>query len=225
MDRRTDTEALRSEQGGYDLASRDPAVVSVIYGVARTLTRVLIEMTCDFRVRGARNVPRRGGVILASNHESYLDPILIGTALRRPTGFFARKSLYDNRFFGRLIWNLNAIPVSRDQLSPEALRRAVQALKGGWPLVVFPEGTRSADGRLKPLRRGLALLAARAAVPVVPIRVRGAYAVWPRHRHFPQPGRIRVAFGPPVVYDRRTDTYDSFTERMYRSLAGLGGGQ
>jgi 1-acyl-sn-glycerol-3-phosphate acyltransferase len=187
--------------------------------------KALACMYLDVRVSGICNVPRRGGVILASNHQSFMDPVIIGTSLRRPLAYLARQSLYRNRFFGRMILALNAMPVPTAHFSPEALRRAVRLLRGGWPLVIFPEGTRTEDGKLLPLRRGISLLAARAGAPVTPVRISGAFESWPRHRLFPRPGKITIAFGPLLVYDSRTDTYDSFTKRLYQSLIGLGGGR
>ena len=202
----------------------DPVKARLFYIISKILLRLGLEYYFDLRVTGRRNVPRRGGVILASNHQSFLDPALIGTTLRRPCAFLARQNLYDNHVFGRIILGLNAMPVPRNHLSPEALRRAVGVLKRGWPLALFPEGTRTEDGQLQPLRRGLALLAVRAEVPVTPVRISGAYEAWPRQRRFPCRGKIGVAFGPLLVYDGRTDTYDSFTESVHCSISSLGGG-
>jgi 1-acyl-sn-glycerol-3-phosphate acyltransferase len=196
----------------------------LFYRLVRLVGTVAFQLCYGLRAIGRNNVPRRGGAVIASNHQSFMDPWLLGVAARRPLAFLARQDLFASPLFGRVISNLSAIPVPRESLSPEALRRAVRALRGGWPLVVFPEGTRTHDGRIAPLRRGIGLLADRAGVPVVPARIAGAFAAWPRHRTLPRiRGRVTIAFGPVLVYDRRTDTYDSFTERLAHALAALPG--
>jgi 1-acyl-sn-glycerol-3-phosphate acyltransferase len=204
----------------------DPGARNLFYKAVRATALLYLEGFYGLRVSGRRALPRRGGFVLASNHQSFLDPMVLGVASPRPLAFLARESLFQHPLFGLIIRKLNAIPVATDSLSPDALRRAVQVLKRGWPLVVFPEGTRSPDGRLHPLRRGVALLAVRAGVPVIPVRIFGAYAAWPRHRKFPRSrGRIAVAFGPLLVYDSQSDTYDSYVETISRALRRLGEGR
>ncbi len=177
----------------------------------------------QLRVRGRRYIPRQGGLIVAANHQSFLDPVILGVAARRPLAFMARRSLFKG-FFGELIGALNAIPIPRESFTPGALRQALSALRSGWALVVFPEGTRTADGSLSALRRGVALLAALSAVPVVPAGIQGAFGVWPRFRKLPFIwGKISVAFGPIMVYDKRFDSYDGFTERLAEALFALTG--
>ena len=176
------------------------------------------------RVLGRGRIPRRGPFILASNHQSFFDPLVLGVASRRPLAYFARRSLFRIPLFSQVIANLNAIPVPRGSFSPDALKRALAALGQGWPLVVFPEGTRTPDGTVRPLRRGIGLLAARSGVPVLTARIAGAFAVWPRQRKFPRfSGEIAVAFGPLLVYDSRTDTYYSFAAKVSRAFVELSG--
>jgi 1-acyl-sn-glycerol-3-phosphate acyltransferase len=206
---------------GDTFALGDPRRTRWFYFTVKFLTGALLYRCYGLRVRGRHRLPRRGGVILASTHQSFMDPVILGVSARRPLAYLARESLFRSPAFSLVIHGLNAIPVSRDALSPEALRRAVRALRAGWPLVVFPEGTRTEDGSVGPLRRGIALLAARAGVPVTPVRIAGAFQTWPRHRKFPRRrGRIAVAFEPLLVYDRRTDTYDSFVKKISRALRG-----
>lgn len=208
--------------GGGGLAVKETDAPLWVFRTARALCSVLLSAGMKVRVRGREHIPSRGGVIVASNHQSFLDPVLLGCASRRPFAFLARDSLFRSALFGGLIRSLNSYPVPRDSLSPEALRRAVAVLRKGWPLVVFPEGTRTRDGRMGPLRRGVSLLAVRAGVPVLPARIDGAFLVWPRQHRLPRSGKIRVAFGPLLLYDTRTDTYGGFTERIARSIAALG---
>ncbi|MGF1632892.1 MAG: lysophospholipid acyltransferase family protein [Phycisphaerae bacterium] len=146
-------------------------------------------------------VPRHGGVMLASNHQSFLDPILVAVHLRRPTAFLARDGLFKNPFFGRLITDLNAFPVNQERGDLGAMRQAISVLQAGWTLNVFPEGSRTEDGRMQPIKPGAALVIKKACVPVVPIAIRGSYEAWPRHRKLPRPGNIFVLYGDPVRLD------------------------
>ena len=150
------------------------------------------------RVFATANVPRRGGVLIVSNHQSYLDPLLLGYGLRRELAFMARRSLFRNKWFGTLIRKLNAFPVTRSGPDAGAFREAVNRLRNGWALVVFPEGTRTRDGSIGPFRPGVSLIARRASVPVVPAVVEGPYRAWPR-RGGMRLERLSVAFGKPIM--------------------------
>jgi len=154
-----------------------------------------------FRIRvwGVERVPRQGGFILASNHASFLDPPAVGVALARQVRFFARRSLFDVPLVGRLIASWRAVPISRGASDIAAIRQAVDVLRRGQGIVLFPEGTRSNDGRVGEFRPGFVAVAARARVPIVPVAVHGAFAAWPRTRRLPRAGRIHVAYGEPIA--------------------------
>jgi 1-acyl-sn-glycerol-3-phosphate acyltransferase len=143
-------------------------------------------------------VPPAGGALLASNHQSFLDPVLVGTPLRRQVYYMARRSLFGVPGLGRYMRALKAFPVERVGVDRGAMRQAVALMRAGQAVVVFPEGTRSPDGQVQPFRAGFALLAAQAGVPTVPVGIDGAFEAWPRQRGFPWLGRVRVAYGEPV---------------------------
>ncbi len=208
-------------QGADEYYVRDPDDPLTFFKAWRTVCLAIMYSCFGLKVRGRPNFPRRGGVVVASNHASFVDPVAVGVAAPRPMAFLARHSLYRSPAFGKFIWRLNAYPLPRESTSTEALRRALKLLRGGWPLLVFPEGTRTPDGKLQPFRGGLALLASKGRVPVIPVAVRGSYECWPRSRRFPRPGKITVAFGPLILYDEKSDTYDSFTERVAGAVAAL----
>lgn len=149
------------------------------------------------RAWGHRNVPTRGGVLLVSNHQSFLDPMLATLALPRQCSFMARDSLFVNPFFRRVIESLNAFPVRRGQADLRGIKDALRRLREGYAVLLFPEGTRSDSGRMGPIQPGVALLAQRAGVPVVPMAIDGAYQVWPRERKLPRTGTVRVKYGQP----------------------------
>ena len=123
-------------------------VHKIWYALVKTLAQVLF--VCLFRVRafGWCNVPKRGGAVLASNHQSYLDPAIIAACVRREIHFMARDSLFEIPVFGSLIRSLNAFPVKREGIDREAIREAVRRISAGGLVVIFPEGTRHDSGAL-----------------------------------------------------------------------------
>jgi 1-acyl-sn-glycerol-3-phosphate acyltransferase len=168
-------------------------------------------------VEGQDHVPPEGGVILACTHESHLDPMVLGASLRRKIGFVGRSTLFRNPIFGWLIHSLGARSFDREGPGGSEVKGVIELLEQGEALVFFPEGTRSPDGELHPLKAGIALLARRAGVPVVPIAVDGTFKCWPRHRKLPGPGRIRIVCGEPVRYGPRTkkgELLSDLTERL-----------
>jgi len=191
----------------------------LLYDISRALARIAGALVWRWRVTGASLVPARGGVILASNHQSYLDVLLLGGACPRPVRYMARKTLWDNRALGWLISDWRAIPVDRDRPGKDELRGIIETVKGGEVLALFPEGTRTRDGTVGELRGGIGFLARRAGVPVVPVLVQGAFEAWPRGRTVPRRGRVRVAFGQPVVYDEQWEDRDVAADIRRRILA------
>jgi cytidylate kinase len=167
--------------------------------------RLVCRWTCRafFRLRtwGIENVPdrRAGGVILACNHQSYLDPPLATCMLERQCRYMARSSLFGFAPFAWLIRSVGAIPIERGESDRAALRRAQEALGEGWLLTLFPEGTRTRDGYLGEVKPGVGSLAVRAGVPVLPCYLHGAYDVWPRSRRLPRPSRVGAFYGKPIA--------------------------
>lgn len=153
------------------------------------------------------NVPDTGdpadGMLLVSNHQSFLDPVLVGMSMPRPLHFLARQSLFRFPGFRELIRALGAHPLQRGRMDPAAIRTVLRLLRGGRWLLVFPEGTRTRDGSLGRFRPGSAELAARAGVPVLPVCIQGADRAWPRHQPLPRPARVAVAYGEPIPPEGR----------------------
>ena len=151
-----------------------------------------------FRVEEARHIPHSGPCIIAANHTSYVDPIVLWMACPRHVRFIVDREQYQRPLVHWVAVRTGAIPVENDPRDLGSLRRALQVLKQGSVLGIFPEGGRSDDGRLKPGKPGAALLALRAGVPLVPAGIIGAFAAYSRHRRFPRPEPILVRFGEPV---------------------------
>ena len=191
----------------------------MLYDISRALARIGGALVWRWKVAGAARIPARGGVLLASNHQSYLDVILIGGACPRPVRYMARKTLWDHRLLGWLISDWKAIPVNREAPGKDELRGIIETVKGGEVLALFPEGTRTRDGSIGELRGGIGFLARRAGVPVVPVCVTGCFEAWPRGRTLPRRGRVRIAFGRPVVYDESWEDRDVAADIRRRILA------
>jgi 1-acyl-sn-glycerol-3-phosphate acyltransferase len=151
------------------------------------------------RVSGAEHVPARGPCILAANHASYLDPVLLAMACPRPVRFIVDRTQYHRLLVHWVAARTGAIPVENNPRDVGSLRRALHALKQGAVLGIFPEGGRSDDGSLKPAKPGAALLALRAGVPLVPAGIVGTYAAFSRHHRFPRPRPVEVRFGAPLA--------------------------
>lgn len=166
-----------------------------------------------FQVRGfgQHRVPEEGGILIVANHQSFLDPVLIGVCTCRALHPMARDTLFRNRFFSWLIRSINAFPVRRGERDVGAIREAIQRLRSGQAILVFPEGTRTRDGSIAEFRPGVSLISRRAGVPIVPVVIDGAFEAWPRHRLCPRPHRIMVMFGNPIPVEMQKE----IGERMF----------
>jgi 1-acyl-sn-glycerol-3-phosphate acyltransferase len=177
-----------------------------------------------WRVFGRENVPRTGGALIAGNHISFIDPPTIGAALPRRTYYFAKKELFEVPVFGAIIRKCYAFPVEREIGDREAVRNAINILKSGELLVIFPEGGRSPDGTLQEGNVGAALIASRAGVPIVPVAVRGTDKALPLHAKFLHRAKLSVMFGEPLYPEGEKmpkEQLQELTDRLMASIADL----
>jgi len=170
----------------------------LFYALCQRFFQVSFVLFFRMRAWGVERVPLRGGVVLAANHQSFLDPPAVGLPLPRQVCYLARKSLFRVRPVGWLLLAMHGVPVEREGGDATAVRTAVRLLRDGHGLVLFPEGTRTRDGAVGPFRPGFVVLASLARVPVVPVAIDGAFEAWPRERRLPRPGRLKVAYGEPL---------------------------
>ncbi len=168
------------------------------YDFFRAVSCLVGVVVFRMRVRNANAVPREGGALILSNHQSNFDPVIVGVACHRRLNFLARKSLFATAGFRHLIESLEAIPIDRDGSGLGGLKETLRRLKRGEAVLIFPEGTRTVDGTVAPLKPGFCALARRAGVPLVPLAIEGAFAAWPRWRKFPRRSTIAVQFGAPL---------------------------
>lgn len=156
------------------------------YDTAKWSTKILASTCFGLRTEGGSRVPATGPALVIANHQSFLDPAIIANASRRRLRFFARKTLFDNPVFGRMIASLGAVPVDQEGIAKEGLKILLNLLEQGEAVVVFPEGERSPDGHMQALKPGILLVVKRLAPPIVPVGIAGAFDFYPRDATFPR---------------------------------------
>jgi 1-acyl-sn-glycerol-3-phosphate acyltransferase len=168
----------------------------------RACRAIAMAASCSYypgRVSGKENLPQSGAYILAPVHRSYVDWLLVARLTRRRLRYLVKAEVWRSKLVGRFIEALGAFPVHRSGADREAIERCLQVLAGGEPLVMFPEGTRRSGAVVEDLREGVAYLALRAGVPVVPVGIGGSEDAMPRGSKIPKPRRIALVVGQPVV--------------------------
>jgi 1-acyl-sn-glycerol-3-phosphate acyltransferase len=199
----------------------------ILYRLMRLLvsgfTRVYTRMTIDGRDR----LPAEGGYVLAPVHRSYIDTPICGCVTKRRLRFMGKDTMWKHRPLGWLFSALGSFPVTRGTADREALKRSVEVLAGGEPLVLYPEGERKDGPVVQPLFDGAAFVAARAGVPIVPVGIGGSADVMPRHAKFVYPRKVHVVIGEPF----RVEVGDSgrasrraigeATERLHGEIQSL----
>lgn len=177
---------------------------------------LLYRIRCD----GQEHIPDQGPAIFISNHQSHFDPVLVGMWCQRQLHFLARSGLFKPPGLGPLIRSLGAIPVERDGLGLDGLRNTLTQLRKGEAVLIFPEATRTPDGKMQPFKPGFATLAQKSKGPVVPVGIAGAYEIWPRDQAFPTPwGLMQVVFGPPISAEEcRAMSHEELAEEAERRV-------
>jgi 1-acyl-sn-glycerol-3-phosphate acyltransferase len=162
--------------------------------------RAFFALYSRARFHNPERVPREGPVILASNHASFLDPPLVGSGLRRMVNYLARDTLFDAPLVGAVLRSWKVVPVDRDGGGGAGLKAILERLLNGGVILLFPEGTRSLDGKLRPARAGIGLTVIKSVAPVVPVRVFGTYEAYGRQLKWPRPCRLSVKYGQPMDF-------------------------
>ena len=198
------------------------------YWVGYNLTKLLARIFFRLRVVHRERMINHGPVILASNHQSFLDPPLVGSVSDRAVYFLARRTLLDGWFLGWILPKLNVIPVdSEGGKDRTALKALIRILRAGQGTLVFPEGQRTPHGNLQPAQPGLGLVIAKTLAPVVPMRIFGAYDAWPIHEKWPRPGRITIVVGEPIFFTAQEveaggkELYQRLSQRVMEAIAAL----
>jgi len=182
----------------------------VLFWIGWHLSRLVLAIFGRCRYIDPDNVPKTGAVIIAPNHVSYLDPPTAGSGYRRVTHFMAKQELFKIPVLGWLIKAVGSFPVKQHSADRNALRTALELLSKGEVVCIFPEGTRSLDGKLLPAQAGIGMIALKSRAPVVPVALIGTERVLPPHSFFFHFSRVTVVYGRPMTFD---DLYNRGLER------------
>ena len=199
--------------------------VDVAFFSLRTVFGPVLRAAFRLRAVGAEHVPASGPAILAANHASFLDPILISLPTRRAVRFLVSNQFYRDRRLHAVLRSLGTIPVGGDAGIVRSFRRVSKVIDGGGLLGIFPEGGITRDGSMKPFRAGTAVLAMRLGVPVIPIHVHGTFEALPRYAKWPRFVPVTVQFGEPLAVPLlpkpSADEIATLTESIRGSIASL----
>jgi 1-acyl-sn-glycerol-3-phosphate acyltransferase len=170
-----------------------------VYDALRVLAQWLVIACFDFRVMGREHLPAQGCGLLLSSHQSVMDPALVGLICNRRLNYLARRTLFRNRIFAWLIRFLDAIEIDREGGGLLGIRETIARLRRGELVLLFPEGTRTRDGDLLPLKAGFVMIARRAETPLIPIAIVGAFDCFPKGTRLPSRRPIAVVVGLPLT--------------------------
>jgi len=197
-----------------------------LYRFCYLLSSLLAKTVFSYRAFGQENIIEKGPAIMAANHQSYLDPPLVGITCRNELYFLARKTLFEKKLLGSLISRVNAMPVDLARGDLVAVRTIINLLKEGHRTVIFPEGTRSLDGNIQQARPGIGMIIAKTLVPVVPIRIFGSFEAWPKGGKI-RPHPVTVVVGKPMRFVKEDfgannrESYQKISERVLATIAAI----
>jgi 1-acyl-sn-glycerol-3-phosphate acyltransferase len=200
--------------------------MKLVYRIGHTGISLIGRFGFQLRVYGRENLIEDGPAIVASNHQSYLDPPLIGCVHRKELYYLGRDSLFRNPVFGAILRAVNVVPVDRERGDVGAIKTIIRVIKEGRRAIIFPEGTRSMDGKLQPAKAGLGMVVARTLAPVVPIRIFGSYAA------LPKTGRLKwcpvsIVVGRPIRFTKENisgggrEIYQQLSDQAMAAIARL----
>ncbi|GMO55362.1 MAG: hypothetical protein Ta2C_10110 [Candidatus Endomicrobiellum trichonymphae] len=189
---------------------------SILFLAGKQMFRIMFSLFYRWHIEGAENIPQSGGAVIAPNHIGFFDSTLTGSAIKRPVHFMAKKELFDIPGFGWIIKQTNAFPVKRGMQDISAVRNAFSLLKSGCLLLVFPEGTRSKDGRIGKARAGAGMIACNTQVPLIPTKIENTNMML----KFKQ---IKIKFGKPVYppKDFVKNDYINLSKRVLDIISGM----
>jgi 1-acyl-sn-glycerol-3-phosphate acyltransferase len=164
----------------------------MLYRFVKFVFRIYFSIFNRVTVKGFENIPEYGGIIICSNHINWLDPILLGAYLKRKINFMAKAELFRNKLFAVIMKGINAFPVKRGEADITAIKTSLRIIKNNEVLGIFPEGTRSKDGKLRPAEPGVALIGVRTKAPVIPVGISGRYNIF---------NKLNIIVGNPMIFE------------------------
>ena len=207
--------------------------MNTVYYLGWSFFRLVYSTYFRWRVFNPERVPLTGPVILAANHASFIDPPLVGSGIHRGINYLARESLFRFPGIGWLLRNWNAVPVDRDGGGAKGLKAILDRLLAGGAIILFPEGTRTKNGKLQSARSGIGLTVIKSNAVVIPVRVFGTFEAYGRHMKLPLPKPIAVKYGRPMMFeklraeakvcsrDRLKEIYQEVADQLMAEIAKL----
>jgi 1-acyl-sn-glycerol-3-phosphate acyltransferase len=192
-------------------------VSGIVYGILWVLARVVSWVWFRYRVEG--QVPQTGGVLIAANHASYLDIPLLGCGMRRRAWYLGRHDLFPIPGLNGILQALGWIPVRLGRLDREAFGKAINLIRAGKVVVIFPEGGRSHDGHLRPPKAGIGVIVSQTGCPVVPAYLKGTFDVLPPGARWPRLRQVTVRFGDPIRFETGTLKERAETKQFYQQVS------
>jgi 1-acyl-sn-glycerol-3-phosphate acyltransferase len=180
-------------------------VPTPVLDALRPFVRIGARLYWRIRLEGVENIPSDGPLIIAPNHVTYADPVIVWIPVHLRVHFMAWGALFDVWGLSWLIRRLRAFPVQLDSADPRAIRETVRLLRARQTVMIFPEGGRAPDGRLQPFHQGAFRLACSLNVPVLPVTILGGHDAWPPGRTLPKPGRLSIVYHPAIPPPKGTD--------------------
>jgi cytidylate kinase len=225
-------DAILVDTGDVDAAGAAERILKVIrerkapdpappfYRLLRALDRAFCGLWFRLKVEGLDRIPKEGGILLAANHQSFLDILVVGASVPRHVTFVARDTLADTAWLAFVMRRCEAILVRRGTSDRAAIRAMSETLASGGLVAIYPEGTRSRDGDPGTFKGGAVMAARLAGVPILPVGIRGAYQAWPRGRRIPWPKKVGIRFGTPI--DPTAEDARERLEAAIRAMIGDG---
>ena len=215
-----------------DLVKHEEMADLRVYQVSTRIFKLLLLLWHRLGTRGAENVPGRGGVLIASNHASYLDPPVVGVGYRaRPVHFMARDTLWNSKFGSWWMDKVGCIPVSRGTGDIRALKLTIKMLKEGKAVSMFPEGTRTMDGELQEAKGGIGFIIEKSGCVVVPAYIDGSFKAHPKGTKFIRPCKVTITYGKPITQEdfqalgSGRKAYDAHAALIMQRIAELRAGK
>lgn len=199
----------------------------MLYSILHVLVSFLAKWFFRLKVIGVENIPEKEGIIIASNHLSYLDIPLLGCSVKRHLDFMGKKELFHIPALGYIFRILGGFPVDREKLDRSAMREAVRRLNKGRAIVIYPEGSRSRDGKLQSGKPGVGLIVKLSGKRVVPVAIRGTDKAMPVGSWFIRPARVSIRFGRPIDFsklikkEKDKECIEKITEKIMEAIRRL----
>ncbi|MBI3357691.1 MAG: 1-acyl-sn-glycerol-3-phosphate acyltransferase [Nitrospirae bacterium] len=189
----------------------------IAYGILWILARTIGWICFRYRVEG--QIPRRGGLLIAANHASYLDIPLLGCGMKRRAWYLGRSDLFPIPVLNGILRSLGWIPVRLGRLDREAFGKAISLIQAGKAVVIFPEGGRSHDGHLRQPKAGIGVIVSQTGCPVVPAYLKGTFDVLPTGARWPRWRQVTVRFGAPLTFETGERKEKAETKRFYEQVS------